>query len=102
MAENQKPKAEKKKTRRVKLRAMQPIATNERLVDEGEVFIAELSALPPAHIAVPVDKTEKLGPPPPPSADELREQSKVKPPWTTAGYVDKANRRGEPSEEVDE
>ena len=80
---------EKKAPRDMKLRAMQPIfgGSNQRVIEEGEVFLFTGTDAPAEHIAMPVDDNTPLGMYP----------VKVDPndgplPWTTQGFVETAQR----------
>lgn len=75
--------------KQTKLRAMQRLFYDNRIVEEGEVFLYEGDDLPDREVAVQAESTALLGltdsMPVPPSQDA--------PPWTTKGFVDRANRR---------
>ena len=87
-----------KKPQRSKLRAVQMQVYNNRIIKEGEVFVFVGDKLPAEHIAVPADSSAELGVPPP----EPEPLVKEKPPWTTQGYVKKANEEAGRAEEESE
>lgn len=87
----------RKKPKRTKLRAVQKMFYDNRIVVEGEVFVFTGDKLPSEEIAVPVAADVGLGvvvaPDVPP---------KDAPQWTTKGYVDQANREaGRQDDEAD-
>jgi hypothetical protein len=87
-----------KKPRRRKLRAVQMQFYNNRIIKEGEVFVFVGDKLPAEHIAVAADSAEALGVPAPEPVDPLAD----KPPWTTDGFVTRANRDAGRDEEEGE
>lgn len=89
-----------KKPGRHKLRAMQMQFYDNRIIKEGEVFTFVGDKLPAAHIAVPADSEAELGVPPPEPEDPTK--AKEKPPWTTSGFVERANRAAGRDEEEDD
>lgn len=78
----------KKKTRRVKLRALQQLFYGLDLIEEGQVFVFEGESLPSEEIAAPVPDDTPVGFVP----VLTQEPSKDPPPWTTKGFVDGQNR----------
>ena len=83
----------KKAPRRTKVRALQPIFDDNRLIEEGEVFMFTGNKLPSKEICVPVDERTPVGKAPPEADDPNASM-----PWTTTGFVNDANRakgRGE-------
>lgn len=88
----------KTKVRRTKMRAVQKLFYDQRIVKEDEVFIWKGDELPSRDVAVPVAKDTPVGVQ---RADESN--SKDAPGWTTKGFVDQANRgRGLEDEDSDD
>lgn len=86
MTQTQTKKTPPQQSKRVKLRAMQQMFYDNRIVEEGEVFMFEGPQLPADFIAQPASEEAPLGLPP-----AKNEPQNNAPSWTTKGFVDQAN-----------
>lgn len=80
--------APRKRPKGVKMRAMQKLFHDNRIVEEREVFWFRGDKMPSEEIAVPAETNAAIGRAP----DEPDNIGKEPPSWTTKGWVDRYNR----------